>query len=452
MVYKSSALEGNDEKFQQYVEYFSASKISLLYHGSNCTQYKSTATLFDFDLTQETIPADYHWIPAYDDGVITLPAIRYSSTYGIGNCTIGDSVSCKAKDNEQSKCRISVRMSALLTLTICLMIKAAYMVAVNISMRRSVKSQCLTFGDVIAASAIDRDIRIHNECMVNADDGYRHKIVHTCHKHCKDREPSTTGDKIGHCQRCKRYNIKDKAANLPHPSVAIKYKKSLISCLGTTALIQMTILMFCSIAMLAVSLVLAVGFGGAAADFKSGCSKVELSTAYPCTNSSELQYVKGKFGTFGGFDSSANVRGMDRLANEAVPFLIANGAQVLYSALYLLLTYNVTIISMECDWGNLERTRGRLRCTLVKGSGFTQSYLLQLPKKILYPMMAFSAVMHWLLGQAISARETVFSHHGDASQQIEKSFYSVGCFHTRQDYVNLGRLSMALTVFGFQPF
>ena len=445
VVYKSLDLQGNDENFQQYVGYSSASKISLLYHGSNCTQYKSTATLFEFDPTQETIPADY------DDVTTSFSSIRYPLTYGIGNCTIGQSVSCTAKDNEQSKCRISVRMSALLTLTVCLMIKAAYMVAVNVSMRRSVKSQCLTFGDVIAASAIDRDTRIHNECMVNAGDGYRHETVHTCHKHCKDREPSTTGDNIGHCQRCKRYNITNKAADLTHPSVAIKYKKSLISSLGTTALVQMIILMFCSISMLAVSLFLAVGFGGAAANFKSECPKGGLSSTYPCT-SSEAQFIKDKFGTWGGFNSSANIREMDRLTDEAVPFLIANGAQVLYSALYLLLTYNVTLISMESDWGNLERTRSRLRCTLVKGSGFSQSYLLQLPKKILYPMMAFSAVMHWLLGQAISARETVFSYHGDVSHHVEKSFYSVGCFRIRQDYANLGRLSMALTVFGSQPF
>ena len=444
MIYKSLALQGNDDKFDKYLEYFSASRISLLYHGSNCTQYKNTATLFEFDPTQETIPADY----SERSGT---SSIHYSLKYGIGNCTIGQSVSCKAKDNEQTKCRISVRMSALLTLAVCLIIKATYMVAVNVSMRRSVKSQCLTFGDVIVASAIDRDTRIHNECMVNAGDGYRHKTVHTCHKHCKDRVLSATGDSIGHCQRCKRYNIVDKAADLTHPSVAIKYKKSLISSLGTTALIQMTILMFCSMAMLAVSVVLAVGVGGAAADFKLMCSKGYLSTAYPCSIS-EAQYIKDKFGTWGGFDSSANVKGMNRLTNEALPFLIANAAQFLYSALYLLLTYNVTLISMESDWGNLERTRRRLRCTLVKGSGFSQSYLLQLPKKVLYPMMAFSAVMHWLLGQAISARETVFSHQGDASQQIEKSFYSVGCFRTRQEHANLGRLSMALTVFGSQLF
>ena len=426
VVYKSLALHENDVMFQLYVKYFGASTVSVSYADSNCTQYKNTTTLSELDPTQERLNVQLNGLA------------QPWMSYGISNCTLALNVRCKAQDAKESKCRINVRMSALLTLTVCLMIKAAYMIAVNVSLRRSVKSQCLTFGDVIVASAMDRDTRIYNECMVNAGDGHRHKTVHTCHKHCKDREPSATGDDIGHCQRCKQYNIMDKAADLFHPSVAVKYKKSLISSLGTTALVQMTILIFCSMAMLGVSIVLASGFGSAAATFKWRCVNNDLGSGPygyqgPCTSSGEAQYLKEKFGTFGGFNSSAIISGLEALTNEAETFLIANGAQVLYSLLYLLLTYNVTLISMESDWGNLERTRRRLRCTLVKGSGFRQSYLLQLPKKILYPMMSFSAVMHWLLGQAISARETVFASHRDAIQQTEKSFYSVGCFRTLQE-------------------
>ena len=408
--YKTLTLDKNDEMFQSFVDYFGASIVSVSYDDSRCTKYKNTTTLADLDLRNE-------WLTESDYG------------YGIGNCTLGLSVRCEAQDSKEYKCRINVRMSALLTLTICLMTKAAYMVAVNCSLRRSVKSQCLTFGDVIVASAMDRNSRIHNECMVNAGDGYRHKTIHTCHKHCKDREPSTTGDSVGHCQRCKKYNIIDRAADLFHPSVAVKYKKSLISSLGTTALIQMTILMICSAVMLAVSVILAYGFGSAAAALKSDCIYTDDDR---CTISGEAQYLKGRFGAFGGFNSSSTISGMKALTNEAETFFLANGAQVLYSALYLLLTYNLTLISMESDWGKLERTRTRVRCTLVKGSGFAQSYLLQLPKRILYPMMVFSAVMHWLLGQAISARETIFAGHGYAGQHPEKSFYSVYLFRTVQ--------------------
>ena len=387
--------------------------MSVTYDDFNCSKYKNTTKFSDLDPTQER-----------DQNNIT---------YGIGDCTLNHSIKCEAQDDKESKCRVNVRMSALLTLTICLMIKAVYMVAVNISLRQSVKTQCLTFGDVIVASAIDRDSRIRNECMVNAGDGHRHKTVHTCHKHCKDREPSATGDGIGHCQRCKKYNIMEKAADLSHPSVAVKYKKSLISSLGTAALVQMIILMICSLAMLAASAVLAFLFGIAAAGIKSDCIEGRLhSYESPCTSSGEAQELKDQFGSFGGFNSSGTIPGIEALTNEVETFSIANGAQLLYSALYLLLIYNLSLISMESDWGDLERTRRRLRCTLVKGSGFAQSYLLQLPKKILYPMMAFSAVMHWLLGQAISAQETVFAGQDSDGNNYEQSYYSVGLFRTLQ--------------------
>ena len=390
-----------------YLDYFGVSKVSVVYDDFNCTQYKNTTTLSKLDITQEA--------------KFLSPGNLETLTYEVGNCSLNQSISCFT--HEDFNCRNSVRMSALLTLTACLVIKATYMIVTNVSLRRSVKSQCLTFGDVIVASAMNRDTRIYNECMVNAGDASRHRTVHTCHKHCKDREPSATGDSIGHCQACKGKNVTDKAADLLHPSVATKYKKSLISSLGTTALVQMIILMSCSIAMLAVSLLLAIHFGHAVVSLKSDCKKYGKNST-ECTRPGEVQYLKLNFGTFGGFNSGATIEGMDGLTNELVAFLIANGAQVLYSALYLLLTYNVTLISMESDWGELERTRRRLRCTLVKGSGFAQSYWLQLPKKVLYPMMVFSAVVHWLLGLAISAQETVYTD-GNTIQHSETSLYSV---------------------------
>ena len=392
-----------------YLEYFGASTMVIEYSEPNCTQYKNTTTFSQLRLDQETVYSEeYNW-------------------FETGNCSSNRNVGCTTLGyDEIPKCRISVRMSALLTLTICLVIKAIYMVAVNVASRHSTKSQCLTFGDVIVAASMDRDSRIYNECMVNAGDGYRHKIAHTCHKHCKEAEPSATGDSIGHCQICNKHNIMDKAANLVHPTIAIKYKKSLLSNLGSTALVQMIILMFCSLAMLGVSVFLAYGFGSSAASFEGECLNTESGDfGWPCTNAGRAQYLKAHFGTFGGFNSSADLTGASALDNEAAAFFIANGAQVLYSALYLLLTYNLTLISMELDWGRFEMTRQRLRCTLVRGSGFSQSYLLQLPKKVLYPMMTFSATMHWLLGQAISARETVYADLGNQQHGSETSVYSV---------------------------
>lgn len=140
-----------------------------------------------------------------------------------------------------------------------------------------------------------------------------------------------------------------------------------------------------------------------------------------------MNYLKCQFGTLGGFNSSAVVSGgLSSVTNEVVAFFIANGAQVLFSALYLLLIYNLTLTSMELDWGRFETTRNRPRCTIVRGSAFSQSYLRQLPKKVLYPIMTFSAVMHWPLGQAIPAREIVYTDSGASVKDSEQSLYSVG--------------------------
>ena len=401
------------DKDKLYDNYFGFSLLLIEYDEARCERYRNSSTIAELDLKQKI-----------DDETRSL-----FSEYGIENCSLKNDVRCKAQGYE-TKCRISVRMSAAFTLAICLIIKATYMVIINVSARHSIKTQCLTFGDVIVASAMDRDLRIQNECMVNAGEGYRHKVAHTCHKHCKDDEVSPTGDSIGHCQKCAKFNKSDKAANLVHPSIAIKYKKSLLSNLGSTALVQMIILMFCSIGMLGGSVFLAYSFADSLQSFRYGCrlDNMGSSSQDMCSSDREALYLKQRFGTWGGFNSSAYVGSAENIKSEGVAFLIANAAQLLYSGIYLLLTYNLTLISMELDWGRFEMTRSRLRCTLVRGSGFNQSYLLQLPKKVLLPMMIFSSVMHWLLGQAISARETVYADSHAPLKHFEESVYSVSFF------------------------
>lgn len=96
---------------------------------------------------------------------------------------------------------MNVRMQAAFILGGCLIIKAVYMIILNVRARHQVKNHCLTYGDVIVASVLDPDLKIENECMVNSGDGYRTKVDHTCHKHCKDKMLSKSGDSIGHCQK-----------------------------------------------------------------------------------------------------------------------------------------------------------------------------------------------------------------------------------------------------------
>lgn len=104
----------------------------------------------------------------------------------------------------------------------------------------------------------------------------------------------------------------------------------------------------------------------------------------------------------------------------------SNGAQFIYSLLYLLMIYNITLVSQERDWGRLEHKRKRLRCTTVKGESFEQDYLLQLPKWILFPVMAYSVLTHWMLGEALQTQEAIWLEDSqDIGRHVEHSMYIV---------------------------
>ncbi|KAH6712703.1 hypothetical protein BKA61DRAFT_484042 [Leptodontidium sp. MPI-SDFR-AT-0119] len=298
------------------------------------------------------------------------------------------------------------------------------MIALNYRSRTRTKDHCLTFGDVIVASVLDPDLKVKNECLLNSGDGYRHEVTHTCHKHCKDPIPSTSGDDIGHCQKCKKFNEINMSADLPHPSITIKYKKSLLSNLGSTAISQMLILMFTSLAMLGASIFLIISMAFTAQEWHRYCDNQTYAYRQNLCDEGLSSTMKRSFGTWGGFSSSATLAALppDSLGSEFLAFAISNGAQFLYSLLYLLLIYNLSLISMEHEWGAWETKRKRPRCTIVSGRPFEQSYFLQLPWRVLTPLMIYASLMHWLLGQAISTTETIYTDHVHG---IEHSIYFV---------------------------
>jgi hypothetical protein len=121
---------------------------------------------------------------------------------------------------------------------------------------------------------------------------------------------------------------------------------------------------------------------------------------------------------------SACEYGKNQIACEVLTICSSNGAQFIYSLLYLMLIYNITLVSQEHDWGKLERERKRPRCTIVKGESFSQDYLLQLPKKILFPIMGYSVLTHWMLGEALQTQEAVWIE-GSPDRYIEHSKYIV---------------------------
>jgi hypothetical protein len=109
---------------------------------------------------------------------------------------------------------------------------------------------------------------------------------------------------------------------------------------------------------------------------------------------------------------------LDSLRSEFLAFIISNGPQLIFSALYLLLIYNVTLVSMEREWGKLEKQHTKIKVTLAKGKGLRQSYFLQLPPNVLIPIMTASSLMHWLLGQCIVAREWILMSIQDKKKHI----------------------------------
>ncbi|ORY16526.1 hypothetical protein BCR34DRAFT_476053 [Clohesyomyces aquaticus] len=281
------------------------------------------------------------------------------------------------------------------------------MISVNVLARGKLKRHLLTFGDVIVASASNPELRVQGECLVNAGHSYRRASSHTCHKHCKSKEESKTGDEIGHCQKCNKWNSVCKLSNQPQPTLATKMKKSLIANLGNTALTQMCLLFFCAFCMLGVSLFAAVMVGMAYSYETDRCHRYGRSSS-KCRMSG-IDRFSQLSGGWGGFNQSQTIASLpaDQMANEIVSFCISNGAQFIYSLLYLYI-YNITLISQEYDWGKLEWERRPLRCTIVKGDCFTQDYLLQLPKKILFPIMGYSVLTHWMLGEALQTQESIW--------------------------------------------
>lgn len=112
-----------------------------VHYDRNCTDFLRTAT--DISALESSYEERYG-APLYKEG----------------DCAMGESVYCTLHDEQPAKCRLNVRMSAAFILAGGLVLKAAYMLSVNLLARGKLKSHCLTFGDVIVASASDPELRI----------------------------------------------------------------------------------------------------------------------------------------------------------------------------------------------------------------------------------------------------------------------------------------------------
>ena len=138
----------DDGIFNEYQENFDMSwrKMIVHYTTENCTQYNQTVKIEGVnDLERKELVSSQY---------------SYPSAYRVGDCSMGKDVICTLHEQTASNCRLNVRMSAAFVLMGCLVIKAVYMCAVNLLARGKVKQHCLTFGDVIVASAADPELRL----------------------------------------------------------------------------------------------------------------------------------------------------------------------------------------------------------------------------------------------------------------------------------------------------
>lgn len=115
-----------------------------VHYDSTCSDYLQTATD----------------VASLEQSYFYNSSITYGPIYGDGDCLMGKGVYCTVHDEKPGLCRLNIRMSAAFILAGCLMLKATYMLSVNLLARGKLKSHCLTFGDVIVASASDLDLRV----------------------------------------------------------------------------------------------------------------------------------------------------------------------------------------------------------------------------------------------------------------------------------------------------
>lgn len=78
----------------------------------------------------------------------------------------------------------------------------------------------------------------------------------------------------------------------------------------------------------------------------------------------------------------------------------ANAPQAILSFLYLNLNAFLTVMWLASEFADYARERKPLRCSQPKGRQ-RGTHFLQLPYKIALPLVAFSALLHWLVSQSI---------------------------------------------------
>ncbi|KAF5388815.1 hypothetical protein D9757_005580 [Collybiopsis confluens] len=105
------------------------------------------------------------------------------------------------------------------------------------------------------------------------------------------------------------------------------------------------------------------------------------------------------------------VRGYSALVSAV---LISNSPQLILSVIYLVFNSLCTRMFLALEWASYSRSRKSLRVSSPDGKQ-RSTYFLQIPYRFGLPLMAYSALLHWLVSQSIFLVKVTYWYGTDAT-------------------------------------
>ncbi|KAE9399621.1 hypothetical protein BT96DRAFT_820335 [Gymnopus androsaceus JB14] len=106
-----------------------------------------------------------------------------------------------------------------------------------------------------------------------------------------------------------------------------------------------------------------------------------------------------------------------------VSVLISNSPQIILSIIYLVFNSLCTKLFLALEWSSYAHSRKPLRVSQPRGNQ-RSTYFLQIPYRFGIPLMAYSALLHWLVSQSIFLVAVTYWDGNDVD--IENSIISCG--------------------------
>lgn len=103
----------------------------------------------------------------------------------------------------------------------------------------------------------------------------------------------------------------------------------------------------------------------------------------------------------GAIDPKTFITGTTWPSDLVIVAIVANVPQVVFSILYILVNSVWTTMALAAEWNSYSITRKGLRVSTTPRGAQRTTYFLSLPYRFAFPLMACSAVLHWLISQSL---------------------------------------------------